>query len=324
MPATANYHEAIENRATAGDVNAQYYLSLLYEGTKNCPKNLEKSAEWCAKAARAGDKQAQYRLAKLLKTGRGFDKARDKAACFWLKESAANGHTIAQFEMGHRHLFGNSGVRKSHKCARRLLLEAANHEHPEAMYYLGFMDMQALGCVHDCGSAYMWFCRAADLNCEKAQCSLGFFYAHGICCEQDMEMARYWYERAAMRGHTGAQFALGCLYVSLSQMKNAIIWIGICAQQGVVPAQALLAKMYMNGLGIKRDVLTALKWCLIVQAQIDVDIDSLETVLECQSSILQSSPPSLLEKGQNLAEEWFLTGNQLDCIERLQRHADGD
>lgn len=317
MPATNKHIQSIENRAASGDVNAQYYLSLLYEGTKDCPKNLQKSAEWCTKAAKAGDRLSQFRLAHLHKTGQGFDKARDRAYWYWLKESANNGHTRAQFELGVRHLFGTCGVRKSLGHARRYLLEAANREHAEAMYYLGFMNMHALGCTHDCGSAYMWFCRAADLNCEKAQCSLGFFYAHGICCDQDMEMARYWYERGAMRGHVGAQFALGCLYSSLGRYKDAIVWFGICANQSIVQAQALLAKMYMQGMGIEKDPVTALKWCLIVQAQTDVDIDSLETVLRCQSKILMKCAPSLLKEATQMAEDWFEINDQARFIDSL-------
>jgi TPR repeat protein len=317
MSAAQTHFETIETRASAGDLDAQYYLSLLYEGIKDCPKNLQKSAAWCTKAAQAGDKQAQYRLSKLHETGKGFDKARERVSWYWLRESASKGHTQAQFELGVRHLFGTTGVRKSLNHARRYLLEAANHDHAEAMYYLGFMHMHALGCPHDCGSAYMWFCRSAELNCEKAQCSLGFFYAHGICCDQDMELARYWYERAAMRGHVGAQFALGCLYTSLGQKKNAVVWMSICANQGIIPAQALLAKMYLNGLGITRDLVSALKWCLIVESQIDVDIESLEITLKCKSQILEIARPSLLEDATAMAREWFLQANHPELAYRL-------
>lgn len=309
--------DIIESRALSGDIDAQYYLSLLYEGIRNCPKNLEKSAQWCTRAAKNGDKQAQYRLAKMHETGRGFDKARERAAWYWLRESALKGHVQAQFELGVRHLFGCSGVRKSLNHARRLLLEAANKEHPEAMYYLGFMHMHALGYSHDCGSAYIWFCRAAELNCQKSQCSLGFFYAHGICCELDMERARYWYERAAMQGHLGAQFALACLYISLGQFKNAVVWMSISANQGLAPAQALLAKMYRDSTGVECDLIQSLMWCLIAKAQPQIDIDSLETVLKCQSSIVNSSDSEIVSKAKKLAKDWFKVRNQNELAERI-------
>ncbi|MBC7996833.1 MAG: sel1 repeat family protein [Leptolyngbya sp.] len=208
-------------------------------------------------------------------------------------------------------------MKKSMVNARKFLLGAANHEHAEAMYYLGFMQMHGLGAAHDCGSAYMWFCRAAELNCEKAQCSLGLFYAHGICCDLDIELARYWYERASLRGHAGAQFALACVYVSLGQKKNAAVWTSIAANNGVLVAQALLAKIYMNGLGVSRDLSTAMMWCLIVQANVDVDIDSLEIVLKCQSSILRSTSDDVIDLARERASEWFASRHDFASQSRL-------
>lgn len=249
--------------------------------------------------------------------GRCFAKKRPDVACHWLKEAAAKGHADAIYELGIRHLFGQAGARKSYSQARRLLSAAARQEHAEAMYYLGFMELHALGCRHDCRSAYAWFCRAAELNSQNAQSTLGFMYAHGIGCEADMELARHWYEVAATRGGFGAQFALACLFLSLEQNKSAFVWASIAADNGVTGAQALLCRLYMNGLGTSRDITRALMWCLIVQSTDDVDLDSLETVLKCQSSMLAFAEKEQFEKAKILAFDWLERRLEYEALERL-------
>lgn len=115
-----NYLLSVKSKAEAGDLQAQYYLSVMYEEGRGVERDPALSHEWCTRAAQGGDRQSQYRLAKILETGRGLPKAKLRAAWYWLEKAATAGHTQARFELGLRHLFGSCGVRQSYVRARKM------------------------------------------------------------------------------------------------------------------------------------------------------------------------------------------------------------
>lgn len=304
----------LEDLAKNGDVGAQYYLSILLEDGVVLPQDSFQSAKWCTEAARAGDRLAQYRLSKMLESGRGFDKRHEREAWYWLKKAAAKGHTQAQFELGLRHLFGVCGVFKSFYHARRWLRAAAEREHSEAAYYLGFMYRHGLSVVASQESAFFWFQKSARLGYSKALCALGCMYEHGIGCAKNLDQSRCHYEGAATTGHVGAQFGLGLLCFSCGRHNDAIIWLDIAANNGVLEAQAALADIYVNGIGIKRDLVAAAMWCIVVENSDEVAEELLTAVQRCHRIVAASAKQNQLDSAYTKAWDWLSRRAELPLV----------
>ena len=113
---TAKTEEAVEaektiqERAEAGDADAQLQLGHLYESGEGAPKNYAKAAKWYRKAAEQGNAEAQLYLGCSYATGRGVPK--DFAEHLnWIRKAAQQGLADAQVQLGLLHEIGQ-GVPK--------------------------------------------------------------------------------------------------------------------------------------------------------------------------------------------------------------------
>lgn len=109
-------------------------------------------------AARAGDARAQYLLSEAYQGGAGAPHDKDKAH-HWLKESAKNGHGMAQFALGGVYFYGMGGEDQDH------------------------------------AQALKWFARAADSRNFLGALFASGMYKHGMGVKASEEDARHWLER---------------------------------------------------------------------------------------------------------------------------------
>src|SRR4249920_2149712 len=85
--------------------------------------DFERAADLLEQRAQAGDAEAQYHLASLFRSGRGV--AHDDALAFrWMKAAAEKGHAKAQFNLGKMYLAGR-GIAANTREARVWLAKAA-------------------------------------------------------------------------------------------------------------------------------------------------------------------------------------------------------
>ena len=85
--------------ADAGDVEAQYYLGIMYALGYGVAQDAATAAKWYRKAADTGLPKAQFRLARLYDLGQGVDE--DSAqAMGWYRKAADQGYARAQFSLG--------------------------------------------------------------------------------------------------------------------------------------------------------------------------------------------------------------------------------
>ena len=102
-------------------------------------------------------------------------------------------------------------------------------------------------------------------DCE-AQSTIAFMYAKGVEVEQDLKLALQWYKMAAEQDHVISQFNLGVLYAKgrgvPQNFTEACKWYARAAEAGDVGAQVAISSMYSMGIGVEKDELTAYKWCL--------------------------------------------------------------
>ena len=60
-------------------------------------------------------------------------------------------------------------------------------------------------------------------------------------------------KKAAEKGYVDAQYQLGVLYESIKDLKAAVTWYEIAANQNHADAQCNLGVMYYNGEGVDED-----------------------------------------------------------------------
>ncbi|WP_051690079.1 tetratricopeptide repeat protein [Pelobacter seleniigenes] len=137
---------------------------------------LEKFKELYALAEK-GDSSAQYNLGVLFaKSDDGASRSRTaKQAIDWWKKAAAQGHSLAKYNLGHCYSSGD--------------LVATNGK-----------------------EAVRWFKLAAEDAMPQAQFALGLLYQQGRLVERDMEQALHWYLEASRQGFPQAIFNLADIY----------------------------------------------------------------------------------------------------------------
>ena len=68
-------------------------------------------------------------------------------------------------------------------------------------------------------------------------------------------------------GFADGQFSLGSLYYGRKEYASAASWYRRASEQGNALAQLRLARLYVEGLGVARDDVQALKWFAIAAEQ---------------------------------------------------------
>ena len=114
--------------------------------------------------------------------------------------------------------------------------------------------------------AIKWFRKAAEQGHAKAQYDLGDCYSHsGRGVDYDLVEAVKWFRKAAEQGYAKAQYRLGeCYfhgnYCVKSDYAEAAKWYRRAAEQGDHSAQNMLAMLYEEGWGVKKDKIKAKYW----------------------------------------------------------------
>jgi TPR repeat protein len=154
-------------------------------------------------AAERGDRLAAFNLAMML--FRGEAPGSREVAVAWLRRSAEQGMTQAQYNLGLLYENG-TGVERSLAAATGWWERAAEQGHIEAQVATGTQYFLGRGAPHDEAVACRWYERAAASGHGGAQYLAASCYEHGYGgWPQDTERARYWYVQAARGGDVAAQ-----------------------------------------------------------------------------------------------------------------------
>jgi hypothetical protein len=144
-----------------------------------------------------------------------------------LRQAAANGDAVAQFEVASRYAAGR-------------------------------------GVAQNDAEAYTWFQRSAMRGFVPAQFRLAGLLERGVGVAADVERAKVWYRRAAEQGHVKAMHNLAVLSAkkeaSLSDYATAAKWFREAAERGLTDSQYNLALLCQKGLGVSRNLAQSYKW----------------------------------------------------------------
>lgn len=283
----------LEDRAAAGDPEAETTLALAYNVAVLLRRNdaealrlLHKAAEqgfmaaeeslgifsemgigmkqpepiealdWYKKATEQGSLDAATNIALMYADGIGIPK--DQAqALIWFRRAAQGGDATAQYNLALRFRRGDT-LPQDTKESLRWLIAAADQDVVPAMLDLGFFYLHPSdGTPANAARAIHYYERAAERGSSPAQALLGNIFADGVDGKPDYMQAVKWYSKAAEQGQPDAQFGLAQLYARgegvSPDLQEALRLFRAAADQGHAEAQYDLATMYEEGKGIRAD-----------------------------------------------------------------------
>ncbi len=147
-----------------------------YEAHKNRADSFDWTPVWrtCMPLAEAGDAQAQFQISVMYEYGWGT-RQNAKASAKWATKAADQGHAKAQTNMGSNYYHG-TGVPQDYATAMRWWRLAAAQGHSGAHYNIGVMYDNGRGVPKDDAEAARWLILAAELGFGRAICDLAVYY----------------------------------------------------------------------------------------------------------------------------------------------------
>lgn len=235
-----------QNHLEASTLLARVYLSGMPAGPD---RDVAKAFKLLSGAAARGNVEAQYYLGILYRSGEGV--AQDLTAAFnWFLAAAEKNHVGAQYELARAYSRGE-GTQKDDVQGWRWLTEAANAGHSEAQFFAGMAHDTGNGAAQNTQQAINWYRRAAEQGHIVAQRRLGEIYLNGRGVEPNVSEATRWLGQAAQAGDMRSVYILGRAYGGQSGVpanpKRAWEFFNQAAQGGYAPAFTAMAQMLEAG-----------------------------------------------------------------------------
>ena len=178
------------------------------------------------------------------------------------KESSGSWWT-EDYKLAKQYLYGDedAGILQDFEKARELFLAEAEADNPLALYDLGRMSADGLGCEADAEEAYRWYEKALavfhaaeeEKPWKYTEYRIGKMYAAGLGTEQDYLQAADWLTLSADENYKYAQYSLGGLYYHGKGVdqdhESAVALYTRSADQGFPYASFELGKMLRDGIG---------------------------------------------------------------------------
>jgi uncharacterized protein len=143
----------------------------------------------------------------------------------------------------------------------------------------------------------------AEQGNAHAQVGLGSLYLGGYGVARDEDAAMTWFRKAAEQGSSSGQFNLGSLCYARKDYGAALTWYQRASEQGNALAQLRLARLYAEGLGVRRDDAQAFKWFTIA-AERSADAYARTNAAKGRDSAARNLTPDQIARAQRLAREW--------------------
>ena len=225
-------HALMLRSAENGHAESAYRLGLEHDRFFAKKENIEKAIPWYELAAQKGHKKALGQLAKHYKTDKGVLSNQEKYL-HWLHKAAEAKHADSMFELAR--LYNDGKVIDANQSeALRLTKGAARYGNAEARYYFSRMYAEGQGVEVDQDEAIKWLVRSANKKFPPALHQLGIVYLQ-------------------RQGATELDFEKG-----IDALQEA-------AELDYMPAQMTLSEVYGLGIGVEKDLQTALSWAYVAK-----------------------------------------------------------
>lgn len=205
--------------ADKNNVQAQFYLGVMYHFGQGVPRDIEKAIKFYELAASQDNCVALHNLSHIYSLGIGVQK--DELKAFeYIKRAANLGSCEHQYLMSKLYKTG-SWVAKNKMLELYWLYQAVQKDYPQALFELAVM-------CESRGKDYEWYRKkstklyrkAAYLGHPKAQEALAYAHAMGIGVGKvNFIKAAKWFKRAVENGNMDAKWYLECM-VKIQEMEK--------------------------------------------------------------------------------------------------------
>jgi TPR repeat protein len=230
-----------------------YYLTAMKEAKKRLETN-------------ADDTAAMALIGQLYKEGLGI-KADQTEANRWFRLAADRGDPEAAFSLALAYLEGK-GFGKSREKALPLLEAAGAKGHPAALYQLGMLALT--GDLQEPTRAAQFFQSAADAGDFDAVYALGLMYREGRGVEKDPMKASDLLKKAADARISAAEVDYAIVLFNAEgaakDEAGAAKYFLRAAGSNNAVAMNRLARMYVAGRGVDKNMVEAMKWHILARA----------------------------------------------------------
>lgn len=205
--------------ADQGDAEAQYWLSILYDGAGDIPANAELALKWETAAALQGHPYAQYHLGEYYSQQKNYDEASK-----WFASAAEHDIPAMQFDVAQKYYVGRDGIAQDLNKAFQLVQKAAQtvnagkdaDNYANAKYYHMLADLyyNGQGTRQNFTEALKWYTRAADLGSGQAAYRIAEMYRIGQGVRKNVQTAIEWFAKAHDNYNKDAAFTIARIYAT--------------------------------------------------------------------------------------------------------------
>ncbi len=257
-----------QTAAALGHAGAQYMLAHCCLGGIGIEKNEAKAVEWYQKSAEQGSADAYFDLGfscYSLGVGVAVNHAK-KIECY--EKAASLGHLWAHYWLGTCYANG-SGVVKNEKTAFEWYQKGAEKGDESSQYELGLCYEEGKGTAKDRQKALEWYQKAAEQDNEHAKEKLETLQASAASI-QNLVDALKGLQNEEEKSDTMPPLTAQELYEKgeafrygkgvAVDLKQAVQYYEMAANQGHLWAQSRLAYCYEMGIGTDIDMEKAVGW----------------------------------------------------------------
>lgn len=209
--------------AEQGDAEAQYRLSILYNGEGDIPADDELALRWKTAAALQGHPYAQYQLGEYYSRQKNYEEASK-----WFTSAAELSPSLIKYAVAQKYYTGKDGIARDFTKAFELFLQVAqtaaatdanNPDNSEYYYTVGNLYLSAQGTRQNYAEALKWFIRAADLGAGQAAYRIGEMYMNGQGVRRNLQAAIEWFAKAHDNYDKDAAYTIAQIYARGEGLK---------------------------------------------------------------------------------------------------------
>ena len=254
--------------ATNGHAHAQLYLAEMYKSGQGVSSDYDAGHAMMLSSAENGNAEAAYRLG--LQHDRIFaEKDSLEKAIPWYEQAAKKGHKKALGRLAELYKI-ESGEFANKEKYLHWLHKAAEANHADSMYELAFLYNNGTVIEADHGEAIRLTKGAAKYGNAEAQFNLSRMYIEGRGVETNQDEAFKWLIWSASNKWPPALHQLGIVYLqrqgaTVQDIEKGLNAIEEACEQDYMPAHMTMSEIHGLGVGVEKDLQTALSWVYVAK-----------------------------------------------------------
>ena len=286
----AALYEELLNRAESGDAEAMFRAAEFYYAGQYMAKDEKQALRWFRESAKLEYVPAMLRMMRFYEKGE-LVKQNFKLSMSWAKKAAATGEAEGKYALAEAYIYGGAG-KQDVEAGLKILDEMAAGGDETALqkaeeirgkvkrakerfddgirqpstasgnYEMGLYCQTGDGFYTYPKEAVQYFLKAAEKEHVHAQYQLALAYHTGEGTKKNEDECVKWLEKAAAKSHKEAMELLNEIQEKQrtkrekTEFKNHLRQ----AEKGDAYAQAKVAELYLNGIGVKEDVEKGIEW----------------------------------------------------------------